>query len=467
MSSIRWMQLAPICVAVACLTCRLPTPAEAGSPSRPNVLFLLADDLRPDTIAALGNPVVETPHLDSLVHGGTAFLRAVSPNPLCVPARAEIMTSLCGLRGGEIDTRIGGRPLWAEAMRSAGYRTWYVGKWHNDGRPTTRGYEESLGLYAAGGRRYPLRFPTDYAGRAVTGYVGWVFQTDAGQLLPEWGVGLTPNISERFADAAIELIGRTDKRPFFLHVNFTAPHDPLLVPPGWKDRYKPDDIPLPENFLPEHPFDHGNFDGRDEKLLPRPRTPADVRADLAAYYAVISHLDGQVGRILDSLKATGQADNTVVIFSGDHGLAIGSHGLRGKQNMYDHTVGVPLVLCGPGIPAGVRSRAQCYLRDLFPTICELCGAANPEGIEGKSLAPLLRGEARSLYPHVFGYYGDAQRMVRTERWKLIHYLQIGKWQLFDLENDPHERVNLADSLDHAAILAELQAVLATWLRARQ
>ncbi len=468
MSSIRWIQIVLVFVAVLCAFWQSETSSEAGSPSGPpNVLFILTDDQRADTIGALGNPVIETPHLDSLVQSGAAFVRALSPNPLCVPARAEIMTGTCGLRGGKIDTRIEGRPLWAEAMRGAGYHTWYVGKWHNDGRPITRGYEQSLALYGAGGRRHPLNFPTDYAGRAVTGYVGWVFQNDEGERFLDQGVGLTPNISERFADAAIELIGRKVERPFFLHVNFTAPHDPLLIPPGWEGKYRPEDIPLPANFRAEHPFDHGNFDGRDEKLLPRPRTPDDVRADLAAYYTVISHLDRQIGRILDALKAAGKAENTLVIFTGDHGLAMGSHGLRGKQNMYDHTVGVPLVFCGPGVPEGMRTRAQCYLRDIFPTVCELCEVAVPEGLDGRSLAPLLRGEAQSAYPQVFGYFGDVQRMVRTDRWKLIHYPQIGKWQLFDLENDPREMANLVDKPEHAATFAELQAVLETWLRTRQ
>ncbi|MDY0169254.1 MAG: sulfatase-like hydrolase/transferase [Thermoguttaceae bacterium] len=451
-------------VLLACLS--EPALADGASRRPPNVLFILTDDQQPDTIAALGNPVIKTPHMDSLVRAGTTFVGALSPNPLCVPARAEIMTGICGLRGGQIDTRIEGKRLWAETMREAGYHTWYVGKWHNDGRPITRGYEQSLALYAGGGGRFPLNFPVDYAGREVTGYRGWLLQDDDGQRFPELGVGLTPDISERFADAAIELIDRKPERPFFLHLNFTAPHDPLLIPPGWEGRYKPDDIPLPPDFLPEHPFDHGNFDGRDERLLPRPRTPDDVRRDLAAYYAVISHLDGQVGRILDALEATGQAENTLVIFTSDHGLAMGSHGLRGKQNMYDHSVGVPLVIRGPGIRAGVRTRAQCYLRDLFPTVCELCEIAIPEGLDARSLVPVLRGEARAIHPHVFGYFRDVQRMIRTDRWKLIHYPQIGKWQLFDLETDPHEIHNLADDPTHAATLTELRAKLEAWERQR-
>ena len=257
------------------LSCAMALGA-LGAPAgrRPNVLFILSDDQRADTIAALGNPVIQTPNLDSLVRAGIVFDRAVSPNPLCLPARAEIMTGTCGLRGGKIDTRLEGRPLWAESLRAAGYHTWYVGKWHNQGQPTTRGYEETRGLYGGGGGK-SLTFPVDHYGRAVTGYVGWIFHDPDGRLRPELGVGLTPDTDVHMADAAIALVRRKPQRPFFLHVNFTAPHDPLLIPPSWQGKYDPAKIPLPANFRPEHPFDHGNFDGRDEKLFARPRTAGE------------------------------------------------------------------------------------------------------------------------------------------------------------------------------------------------
>jgi len=330
----------------------------------------------------------------------------------------------------------------------------------NDGRPTTRGYDESLGLFAGGGGRFPLTHPLDHRGRPVTGYRGWLFQTDAGRLLPERGVGLTPQISRHFADAAIELVRRRPERPFFLHVNFTAPHDPLLMPPGYEDKYDPAKIPLPPNFRPEHPFDHGNLEGRDEKLLPRPRTPGDVRADLAVYYAVLSHMDAELGRVLDVLEVTGQEKNTIVVFSSDHGLAMGSHGLRGKQNMYEHTVGVPLLMRGPGVPAGKRSDAQCYLRDLYPTVCELAGVPIPETVQGRSLAPVLRGEADSVRDCLFGHFRDVQRMVRTDRWKLIVYPKMDKVQLFDLHDDAHELNDRSADPACADVLARLRSKLA-------
>lgn len=451
-------------VALVSLMIGSPAAAQTKVARRPNILFVLTDDQRPDTIRALGNLAILTPNLDALVKNGTAFTRAVSPNPLCVPSRAEILTGCTGFRNGilpsfsdKLDPKL---TLWPEAFKAAGYHTWYVGKWHTAGRPSARGYTDTLGLYAGGKGTPPPQ--VDHKGREVTGYKGWVFQTDDGKLFPEKGVGLTRDISALFADAAIELIKRKPDKPFFMHVNFTAPHDPLLLPTGYEKKYDAKKMALPPNFAARHPFDHGNLDGRDELLLPSPRTEQDVRDELAAYYAVISHLDEQIGRVVESLKATGQLENTVLIFASDHGLAIGSHGLRGKQNMYEHTVGVPLIISGPGLPRGGRCEAQVYLRDLYPTTCDLAGIRIPETVEGKSLVPLINGKEKSLYPRAFGYYRDVQRMVRDDRWKLIQYPKVKKEQLFDLANDPFEMKDLSADPRHEGKRKELQAHLLEW-----
>ncbi len=430
----------------------------------PNVLVLVTDDQRPDTIAALGNSIIQTPNLDLLARSGSVFTRAICAYPICTPSRAEILTGCSAFRSGVMDF---GRKInpdlvsWATAMRDAGYQTCYVGKWHNSGRPSTHGYTETRGLFCGGGGRW-WKDQVDHHGREVTGYRGWIFQTDDRKLFPEQGIGLTPDISSKFADAAISLIEEDLGKPFFLHVNFTAPHDPLLMPPGYEGKYDPDKIPLPKSSLPRHPFDHGNFEGRDEKLLPWPRTSKDVREDLAVYYAVISHMDEQVGRVLDALKKTGKWDNTIIAFSSDHGLAMGSHGLRGKQNMYEHTIGVPFILCGPRIPAGKRFTAQTYLRDLYPTICDLAGVPIPESVEGRSLLPVLSGKVDSIHPHVFGYFRNFQRMIRTDRWKLIHYPHINRYQLFDLEADPWELRDLSAEARCASVVEDLRSKLESW-----
>jgi len=471
---LRRIRFCPLVLLVAALA--VAARAQVGQP--PNVLLIVSDDQRPDTIRALGNTYIDTPHLDRLVAEGAAFTRAIVANPHCTPSRAEIMTGATGFRNGSTPF---GRAInpnmvrWADTMRKAGYHAWYSGKWMNDGSPKTRGYEETRGLFSSGGGRdQPLTYPTAHNGRPVTGYRGWTFKTDAGQAELEKGIGLTPITDRHIADGAIEFLRRRASKPFFLHVNFTAPHDPLHLPPGYETKYDPATLPLPPNYLAEHPFDHGYAGGRDEQMLPVPRVPAEVKGEIAAYYAVISHMDEQIGRMLDTLRATGQDRNTIVIFTSDHGLGMGSHGLMGKQNMYEHTIGVPLVFSGPGLPRNQRFAAQTYLRDLYPTVCEIAGIPIPETVEGRSLVPVLAGLAREIYPEVYAYwhrehYGTELpilRMVRTERWKLIYYSHLDRHQLFDLANDPHELKDLSADPAHRNLQAGLQRKLDDWFDPR-
>ena len=457
----------PTKITAFALLCWLPMAAARSASgdesNRPNVILIVSDDQRPDTIAALGNSFIRTPNLDRLVRQGSTFTRATCANPICTPSRAEILTGCTGLRNGVFDF---GRvidpllPTLPEPFAQAGYQTWYSGKWHNDGRPQRHGYDRTRRLFTGGGGKW-WEPKVDYRGHPVTGYKGWVFRDPDDNPLPELGVGLTPHISEVIADAAIEVI-RDGVSPFLIHLNFTAPHDPLLLPLGSEFHYDPDAIPLPKNFLLSHPFDHGNRGGRDEVLLPLPRTETLVRSDIAAYYAVISHMDSQIGRLLDALDAAGKTESTLVVFASDHGLAMGSHGLRGKQNMYDHTIGVPMIFAGPGVPKNQRFSGQAYLRDLFPTICELAGIDAP-AVDGKSQVPVLRGDQERMYEFVIGYFRDSQRMIRTDRWKLIRYPLVERVQLFDLQADPYELKNLADDPTHAPIRARLSQQLDGWL----
>jgi arylsulfatase A-like enzyme len=437
----------------------------------PNILLLVSDDQRPDTIAALGNKHIRTPNLDDLTRRGLVFSRATCAHPLCYPSRAELLTGCTGWRNGsyaglKLNADV---PLLPKLLRDVGYHTWYVGKWHTAGRPSGIGFQHVDGLYAGGGRAEGSAY-VDFRGRPATGYRGWVFQTDDRKLFPEKGVGLTPDISTEFTDAAIRFIERKPKQPFFLYVNFTAPHDPRLWPTGnhrvdagGNRRDHAPLPPLPSNFRAEHPFDHGNARGRDELLLPFPRTEDDVRQELACYYAAIEHMDEQIGRILQSLDETGQGENTIVVFTSDHGLAIGGHGLIGKQNMYEHTINVPLVIAGPGIPAGKQSAAQCYLRDLLPTFCDLAGTKLPENIDGKSLVPVLRDPAAETHPFIVGYFQDSQRMIRKGDWKLIWYPKIDRRQLFNVARDPLELDDLMEKSENRERIAEMQAELVAWL----
>lgn len=439
-----------------------------GDDARPNILLIVSDDQRADTIHALGNDLTRTPALDRLVREGLTFTRAVTASPICVASRAELLTGRDGVRNGHHDhgfTPADNVRCLAEVLRDAGYATCYTGKWHTSGRPSARGYASTAGLFAGGGDAWPLTFPADWRGRPVTGYVGWVFQTDDGMLQPQRGVGLTPDINSLLADAAVEFLSQARDTPFFLHVNFTAPHDPLLIPPGTEFQYDPAAIPLPRNFAPQHPFDHGNLHGRDELLFASPRTPEETREELAVYYAVISHMDAQIGRILTALDKAGSTDNTIIVFTSDHGLAIGSHGLRGKQNMYEHTIGVPLIVRGRGIPKGERTAAQCYLRDLYPTLCQLAGATAPDDLDGRSLVPVFRDRQAAIHEAVFTHFGPYQRAIRTAEWKYVAYPQANREQLFHLTSDPDEIQDLSMAADRAGVRDELRHRLTGWRKA--
>ena len=445
--------------------------AESPADKPLNVLLLVSDDQRPDTIAALGNDEIRTPNLDKLARRSMVMRQAVCANPICTPSRAEILSGCSSFRNGVLD--FGGklRPelvMWPESMRLNGYQTWYVGKWHNDHRPPHHGYSNCQGLYAGGGGKWWTP-KTDWRGNEVTGYRGWIFQSaDGSEKYPDRGVGLTADISAKFADAAIEVIKqRKPDSPLFLHVNFTAPHDPLLIPKGKRYHYEPSELSVPPNFLAEHPFDHGNFNGRDEKLLPWPRTEDMVQRTLAAYYSVITHLDEQVGRIMKTLESEGLLDNTLVIYTSDHGLAVGSHGLRGKQSMYEHTIGVPLLIAGPGISPG-ESQAPIYLRDLYPTVCRLTGTPLPDHpLDGVSHADVLKGEKDRHHDAVYGYFRKYQRMIRQDGWKLIEYPEVQRTQLFHVAQDPHELRDLSKDAVQRPRLKKLKQQLDQWFQEQQ
>ena len=437
--------------------------------AKPNVLLIVTDDQRPDTIAALGNDVIDTPNLDRLVKRGTTFEQATCANPLCVPSRAEILSGCSSFRNGvrgmgaeRIDPKL---TLLPTAMASAGYHAWYVGKWMNDGKPLTRGYQETRALFSSGGGTWKKgEVILGRKDRPVTGYRNWTFKDAQGKPELSKGVGLIPLTDQFIADGALEFLNRKTDKPFFLHLNFTGPHDPLIYPPGYEGKYKPADLKLPPNFLPRHPFDHGNFEGRDERLLPWPRTKEDVLEELAVYYAVIDHIDKQVGRIIRQLRADGRLKNTCVIFTSDHGLALGSHGLMGKQNIYEHTIRVPLVIAGPGIPKAKRTDALCYLRDLYPTICELAGVPTPKSVEGRSLLPVISGKKKAVHEEIYGYFRDKQRMIRNKRFKLIHYPHLERHQLFDLVSDPNELRDISQERASEETMESLKRKLKKWFR---
>ncbi|MGP0067342.1 MAG: sulfatase-like hydrolase/transferase [Isosphaeraceae bacterium] len=416
--------------------------------TRPNVLLLFADDQRADTIAALGNARIRTPNLDRLASQGTAFTRTYCMGSMqgavCVPSRAMLLT---GRTLFHIKDDLEGQPTWPEAFARQGYATFLTGKWHNKGESALRVFQQGKAVFLGGmGDPYKLKI------QDISSEHTFINERTSG----EHSVKL-------FADAAAAFIrGRTGETPFLCYVPFNLPHDPRVAPPEYHRRYDVDRPPLPANFLPQHPFNNGELVIRDEELAPWPRTPEVVRRHLADYYAAIEFLDAQIGRILEALKASGRYENTLIVFAADHGLAIGSHGLFGKQNLYEHSMRAPLIIAGPGVPRGRRANALCYLLDIFPTLGDLAGIPAPEGSEGLSLAPVLAGERRTRRDSIFTAYRDVQRAVRDDDWKLIVYPQVNKTQLFNLRDDPDELHDLADDPGRAGEILRLTGLLRRW-----
>ena len=417
---------------------------------KPNILFLFTDDQRFNTIHVLGNDHIITPNMDSLVRNGTTFTNAyimggTSP-AVCAPSRAMLLT-------GRTLFHVAKQGLWQydipsehitmpEAFRKEGYTTFGTGKWHNGPGAYTRSFSAGDKIFF-GGMSDHYRVPFCDFDPAGTYPEGEDLQ-ELRKMARESKKG--QHSSELFSDAAIRFLGNhSDETPFFMYVSYTAPHDPREMPEEFRNMYNPETIPLPENFLPEHPFDNGELKIRDEALAPWPRTPEIIRRHIADYYAMITHLDSQIGRILETLKETGQAENTIIVFAGDNGLAVGCHGLMGKQNCYEHSVHVPLIMCGPGIPAGEKRDAFCYLNDIFPTLCDITDMAVPGTVEGMSLLPAIRDFEQKTRDTLSFAYMDFQRSVRDRRYKLIEYMvdNTQTTQLFDLLNDPGERNNLA------------------------
>ena len=424
----------------------LAAPGKVGGDAT-NVLFIFNDDQRADTIAALGNAVIKTPNLDRLCRDGVAFTRAYMQGAFggatCVPSRAMLLS---GESLFHVDTNLQRHETWPAAFGRAGYATFMTGKWHNGPKSLPLSFQAARSVFA-GGMTNPLNAPLS--------------NLENGKLTEPQ---LAPKHScEVFADEAVRFLREHKGGPFLCYVAMDGPHDPHIVPEDFPVRYEPDARLLPPNFLPQHPFNNGEMVIRDEMLLPHPRTAEEVQAMNADYYRYVSYLDMLIGRILDALAASPYAKNTLVVFSADSGVARGSHGLIGKQNLYEHSVRVPLLITGPGIPAGKRTEAMCYLFDVMPTLGKLCGVPAPEASEGREFSATLRDPGRPAREELVFAYCNVQRAIRDERWKLIRYPQVDKTQLFDLQNDPYEKNDLSSDSQYAdrvkGMMSKLEASL--------
>ena len=422
---------------------------------RPNIIFLFADDQRADTIGAHGNAHINTPHLDRMAKNGFSFRRNYCAGSfsgaVCVASRAMLMT---GKHWMNLPAK---RPAsnWEDAIslpallgEKGNYTSFIIGKWHNGKNTLDRSFSNGRALYMGGMANH-----ADFQIQDLTD----------GKLTPKRAAnGFSSTV---FTDEAVAYLQNAGSdQPFFLYVSFMAPHDPRNPPIKYREMYYRNRPPLPPNYQPTHPFQNAPqvTAGRDEGLAPWPRTKEVISDQLCEYYGLITHLDEQVGRILHALNKSPHANNTIVIYTADHGLAMGSHGLLGKQNVYEQSMACPLILQGPGIPKGAESKAFTYVHDLYATICDAAKVETPPGIDAKNLAPIMNGAVSSVRDSLFLPFQDNQRAVSDGTWKLHIYPQINHQLLFNLAKDPHEMNNLTHTPEHGETLQRMQALMASW-----
>lgn len=450
----------PALLLISCLLSLL-TPCTAA---QPNILFIFADDQSYETVHALGNERIETPNIDQLVRQGTTFTHTYNmgswSGAVCVASRCMLNTgrflwSANRIYSATEKERQAGR-FWSEHLKKAGYRTYMTGKWHVRA-DATKAFDVTG--HVRGGM--PKQTPQGY-GRPVEGQTDlWSpFDTMFGGY---WEGG--KHWSEVVGDETLAFLddAKSQDKPFFMYIAFNAPHDPRQAPKEYVDKYPLDTIAVPKNFLPLYPYKDSIALGvkqRDERLAPFPRTEFSVKVNRQEYYAIVTHMDTQIGRILAGLEASGLADNTYIFYTADHGLSVGHHGLMGKQNMYDHSVRVPFVVNGPDIKSGRRITVPIYLQDVMPTTLELAGVDKPEHVDFNSLLPLMEAENAWPYKEIYGAYLNVQRSITVGQYKLIYYPAVKRWRLFDLARDPLEMNDLAKSKKHAKLLAQLQQRLA-------
>lgn len=446
--------------------------SQENANKRPNVLVLLTDDQRRGTIHALGNEQIRTPNMDRLVHAGTAFTRAYIPggtaSAVCMPSRAMLNTGRtlfhlqdCGRDIPPEDVTLG------QCFLENGYRSVGIGKWHNGVESYARSFDGGANIFFGGMWDHwnvpvnDFRPDGDYSSqiRFTPNFSG---NSEAVTVRAE-KITAGVHSTDLFSGSAIDFIDAYNgDKPFFMYLSFLAPHDPRTMPEQFKSMYDLDRIDLPPNYMPMPVVNCGwSNKGRDENTEAYPRRPKAIRRHIADYYAMISHIDWCVGHILDALQRKGLLENTIIVLAGDNGLAVGQHGLMGKQNIYEHSVGVPLVMCGPGIPRDRICHNAVYLLDLFPTLCQLCGIPIPASVEGISFAPMFRDPACVTRPTLYFAFQSRIRGVTDGRYKLVEYRtdDLKLTQLFDLETDPWELNNFYDIAGYEAVTARLREEL--------
>lgn len=438
---------------------------------KPNVLFILTDDQRYGTIGALGNPEIQTPNMDRLVKSGTSFINTHIPggtaSAVCMPSRAMINTGKTLFHLEESGRNIPKEHVClGENFLNAGYNSHCIGKWHNGVESNSRSFDSGENIFF-GGMWDHWNVPVcDYKADASYPTIPFVANFTSNQVTVDViaeKINAGVHSTQLFTDSTIRFIeDYSNDKPFFIYLSFLAPHDPRTMPEEFRNMYNPDKIKLPPNFQEMPDFSFGwAAKGRDENTEAYPRKPENIKQHIADYYAMISHIDWCLGNVFDALNDKNLMKDTIIVLCGDNGLAIGQHGLMGKQNIYEHSVKVPLVMTGPGIPVNRIDDRLVYLLDIYPTLCDLCEIPTPSSVEGKSIVPLFKDEKVVIREYLYLAFHGRIRGIMDNQYKLIEYRtdKIRLTQLFDLEKDPWEINNLFDMTGYDEVVERLRGKL--------
>ena len=459
---------------------------EKNIDSKPNVLFIFADDMSYEAVGGTGHPLIKTPHIDRLMKNGTTYTHAYNMGgwhgAICVASRSMLISGRSIWRAREMEKKwrdndsLSLKQTWPRLMESAGYNTYMTGKWHVQAKAKDI-FQKAVNI-RPGMPGHLFDWPKVNAYMKESGYdpETWADVMPPGYNRPQgpddqswspsdssfggfWEGGI--HWSEVVANDALSFIEDTKNSddPFFMYLAFNAPHDHRQASEKYINMYPLDNIELPANWLPMYPFKDSigcKPSLRDEALAPFPRTPLAIKTHLQEYYAIITHMDAQIGRIYNALEKSGKAENTYIIFTADHGLSVSHHGLLGKQNMYDHSVRVPFVISGPDIPKGRTSESEIYLQDAMATALDIADIDKPSYVEFRSvLNDAKSNENKSHREDIIGIYEHNQRMIRKDHFKLIVYPRVPKLRLFNLSDDPLEMNDLSTDESYYDLMNDL------------
>lgn len=456
----------------------LASAADAAPAKKLNVLFIISDDLTATALSCYGNTVCSTPNIDRLAARGTRFTHALCQGTYCGPSRASFLSGYYPHATGVLGytsprPAIGDRATWPQHFKNAGYYTARVSKIYHMGIPSgieagsdgaddpaswTERFNSQGPEWKAPGNGETLEGNPDGKKPVVGGNTFVVVEAEGDDLVHSDG---------KTAAKAVELIEQHAREPFFLAVGFVRPHVPFVSP----KRYFEPFLPYEKRLLP--PKMPGDWDD-----IPKPginyKTSLNMKMDirrqqkaLGGYYAAVSFMDAQVGKVLDALEKSGQRDNTIVIFTSDHGYHLGEHDFWAKVSLHDESAKVPLIISVPGKqPAVCDSLTE--LLDLYPTVASLCGLDVPSRLQGKDISPLLDDPTRKVREAAFSVAPSSKGfLLREQQWAYIQYGEdaSGGMELFDMVRDPRQYTNLVDRPEHRATVQDFRQKLAAKLQA--